>query len=105
MRVNLSVPIYWIDIDSYLPTNPFTAVEEKGAVEHMNEDHVSAIRHYCILANIPLDDDDSPEISGVDGEGFHIRIGLRIHRFHFDAPIVTTTELRQKLTELAHQAA
>ncbi|MFT4671061.1 MAG: putative heme iron utilization protein [Pseudohongiellaceae bacterium] len=97
--------IYWIDTDSYLRTNPFTAGEEKGAVEHMNEDHVSAIRHYCSLASIPLKDDDFPEMSGVDGEGFHIRIGQRIHRFHFDAPIVTTTQLRQKLTELAHQSA
>lgn len=97
--------IYWIDTDAYLRTNPFSADEEKGAVEHMNEDHLSAIRHYCSLANISLNDDDAPELSGVDGEGFHIRIGQRIHRFHFEEPIATTTELRKRLTELAHRAA
>lgn len=97
--------IYWINTQSYLKTNPLSAEQEQGAVEHMNEDHLKAIRHYCSLANISLNDDDSPELSGVDGEGFHIRVGQRIHRFHFDEPIQTPLELRQKLIDLAHKAA
>lgn len=97
--------IHWIDTEVYLKANPFSAEQEKGAVEHMNEDHIPAIRHYCSLANIALNDDDTPELSGVDGEGFHIRVGQRIHRFHFDNPIQTPIELRKTLTELAHKAA
>lgn len=97
--------IHWIDTDAYLRANPFTAEQEKGAIEHMNQDHVRAIRHYCSLAKIALNDEDEPKLSGVDGEGFHIRVGKRIHRFQFEEPIENSTELRQRLTELAHRAA
>ena len=95
--------IHWIDTKAYATNNPFSAAEEKGAVEHMNEDHLKNIRHYCALLNISLSQSDTPYIAGIDGDGFHIRIGQQIHRCYFDNPVATSTELRRALTELAHK--
>lgn len=95
--------IHWIDAKAYLPNNPFSAAEEKSAVVHMNEDHMRNIRHYCALLNINLSEEDKPCIAGIDGDGFHVRIGQRIHRCYFDNAVTTSTELRRALTELAHK--
>ena len=95
--------IHWVDAKAYAPNNPFSAAEEKGAVEHMNQDHLRNIKHYCALLNIHLSEKDTPNIAGIDGDGFHIRNGQRIHRCYFDKPVATSTELRQALTVLAHK--
>jgi hypothetical protein len=97
--------IHWFDAQAYAPNNPFSAAEEKGAVEHMNVDHLKNIRHYCALLKIHLSQQDKPSIAGIDGDGFHIRIGQKIHRFYFDTPVATSTELRRALTVLAHRDA
>ena len=37
-------------------------------------------------------------MAGIDGEGFHLRVGKRAHRLGFDEPVTTMPALRQKLT-------
>ena len=97
--------IYWIEAAMFMRANPFAAEQERGAVTHMNEDHLDAIRHYCKLAGLAVSSEEPPLLAGIDGEGFHIRVGKRIHRLQFQQPVNDTRQLRQSLVELARQAA
>lgn len=93
--------IYWIERDAFLKENPFSPDEETRAIDHVNQDHAGAIRHYCSLGDIPLRDDESPAMVGVDGEGFNLSLGKRIYHFGFDEPVATLAELRSELARLA----
>ncbi|NIP49877.1 MAG: HugZ family protein [Gammaproteobacteria bacterium] len=93
--------IHWLDRKAFLRPNPFSFDEEQAMIRHMNNDHVDAIRHYCELYDITLKETDTPVMAGIDSEGFHLRIGRRIHRISFSKPVTTNTEVRQALVELA----
>lgn len=97
--------IYWVERDNFLKENPFSADEETGAVDHMNRDHIDAMKHYCCLDNIPLVNGHLPSMAGIDSEGFHLRLEKRIYRFGFDTPVTTTSGMREKLVELARRPA
>ena len=83
--------------------NPFTAEQEQQIVEHMNHDHADAIRHYCQLSRIPLTDGGQPEMVGIDGEGFHIKINKAIHRIDLQRPISNSIEAREALVAMARK--
>ena len=87
--------IYWVERHAFLKQNPFSPDEETRAIEHMNRDHADAIKHYCDLGNIPLTGDEPPVMVGLDGEGFNLLLGKRIHRFGFAEPVSTMEELRR----------
>ena len=93
--------IYWVEHNSFLKENPFSPDEETRAIEHMNRDHTDAIKHYCGLGNIPVTGDEPPVMVGIDGEGFNLLLGKRIHRFGFAEPVGTMQELRTELARLA----
>ncbi|MCY4263969.1 MAG: DUF2470 domain-containing protein [Gammaproteobacteria bacterium] len=97
--------IYWIDPVLFQRSSPFKPEQERGAVEHMNEDHLDAIQHYCTLDQLELSSDDPPVLAGVDGEGFHIRVGQRIYRHQFEQPVSNSQQLRESLVELARRSA
>lgn len=79
--------------------NPFAGEVEAGMLEHMNQDHVPAIAHYVELAGLP--DDEPAEMVGIDSEGFHLRIGQRLHWLPFPTPCNTPVAVRQALVQLA----
>ena len=89
--------IYWVERDAFLRENPFSHAEETSAIDHMNQDHVDAMKRYCRLDNIPLKNDETPVMAGIDGEGFHLLLTKRIYRFSFDEPVATLGSLRHKL--------
>ena len=93
--------IYWVERNAFLKENPFSAGEETRAIDHMNRDHASAIRHYCSLGHIPVTDDEIPVMVGIDGEGFNLLLGKRIHRFSFAEPVNSMEEMRSELVRLA----
>jgi len=93
--------IYWIEKNDFLLTNPFSFDEEKRMIDHMNADHLEAIKHYCDLYDIHTSYDDIPVMVGIDSEGFHLRTGARIHRINFTEPVVTATEVRKSLVDMA----
>jgi len=93
--------IYWVDKEEYLSTTPFDREQETGMINHMNEDHVDAMLHYCNQYGFTLEDNESPVMVGVDGEGFHLRVGKRIHRISFSEPVKTPKEVRQQLVKMA----
>ncbi len=95
--------IFWVEKDKFLMPNPFSLEQEQGMLRHMNKDHADAIRHYCDLHDIQIPDNQNPVMVGIDSEGFHIRIGKRIHRINFKQPVNTNEEVRKALVEMAQQ--
>lgn len=93
--------IYWVEKENFLKANPFSHKEETGMVEHMNEDHQNAMNHYCDLFDIAYDSDKLPQLAGIDGEGFHLRVKGQLHRLQFDQAVTNAMEARQALVELA----
>ena len=93
--------IYWVEENTFLKENPFSPDEETRAIDHMNRDHGDALKHYCGLGNIPVTGDEPPVMVGIDGEGFNLLLGKRIHRFGFAEPVGTMQELRSELARLA----
>lgn len=93
--------IHWVEKEDFLLSNPFNATEETRIVEHMNSDHSEALHHYCKLRRIELKNGHAPIMAGIDSEGFHLRIGSRIHWIGFDAPVHSTTEVRNALIAMA----
>ncbi len=93
--------IYWVEKDKFLLANPFSFEEEKGMIEHMNLDHIEAIKHYCDSYDIQYSTDDVPVMVGIDSEGFNLRSGAHIHRINFDEPVMSAIEVRKALVEMA----
>ncbi|MDN5836948.1 MAG: DUF2470 domain-containing protein, partial [Nitrosospira sp.] len=95
--------IFWVEKDHFLLPNPFTLKQEQGVITHMNSDHADAIGHYCNLHHIRVPEKQTPVMAGIDAEGFHLRIGKRIHRIHFSQPIAGAEDARKALVEMARQ--
>lgn len=90
--------IHWLD--GVALANPFAADEsEQGMLEHMNQDHAVAIAHYVELAGLPSQ--EPAQMVGIDGEGFHLRIGQSLHWLAFPTSCNTPVEVRQALVALA----
>lgn len=93
--------IYWVEKDDFLLANPFSFDEEKQMLDHMNADHLDAIRDYCDFCTIYYKEPQLPEMVGIDSEGFHLRVGSRIHRINFIEPVTTAGAVRKALVEMA----
>ena len=90
--------IHWLD--QVALANPFAADgSEASMVEHMNDDHASAIAHYVELAGLPQH--EPAPMAGVDSEGFHLRIGQSLYWLPFPAPCSNPGAVRQALVQLA----
>jgi putative heme iron utilization protein len=90
--------IYWVEPDAMLLKNPFRETES-SIVEHMNQDHGQALRHYCKV----LKGMDVVEVAmtGIDSQGFDMLADARKVRIDFDDPIETAEEARKTLVRLA----
>lgn len=93
--------IYWVEKEDFIKPNPFDFDEERQMFNHMNADHLDAIRHYCQLYTINCEQTQTPEMIGIDSEGFHLRTGSRVHRINFSEPVNNAGEVRKTLVEMA----
>ena len=92
--------IHWLE--QVALANPFAGDVEVDMLEHMNRDHAAAIAHYVELADLPR---HAPaELVGIDGEGFHLRIGQALHWLPFPVPCDSPGAVRQALVQLARAA-
>lgn len=92
--------IQWVDPQPVLLANPFAGEAEAGMVAHMNADHAEALAHYCRRAG--LEPGDRPlAMAGIDAEGIHLRLGARIVRVPFPAPVASPGQAREALVSLA----
>ncbi|WP_068828192.1 HugZ family pyridoxamine 5'-phosphate oxidase [Pseudomonas sp. BMS12] len=79
--------------------NPHAGEAERSMVEHMNDDHASAIAHYVELLGLPRH--EPAQLVGIDSEGFHLRIGKALHWLPFPTSCNNPGAVRQALVQLA----
>jgi putative heme iron utilization protein len=89
--------IYWVEPDEFMTQNPFSFQQESRILEHMNNDHADALRHYAGGA--------SATMVGIDAGGFDLLASGKKLRLEFDAPIHTMDEARQALIAMAKRPA
>lgn len=88
--------------DILAPTAPDLTAMEPGAVEHMNEDHADAIKHYAEgLCGAPAGD---WQLATLDLEGLDLVDGDQVARLWFDPPLRAAADLRARLVALAKVA-
>jgi hypothetical protein len=85
--------IYWVEPGEFMTTNPFSAAQESQIIQHMNNDHSDALRHYC--------KGNSAEMTGIDADGFDVLQSGKKLRFAFQTPIRNMEEARQALVAMA----
>ncbi|WP_163832619.1 HugZ family pyridoxamine 5'-phosphate oxidase [Spartinivicinus ruber] len=94
--------IYWLEPELLIKSNPFFGEVEQGMVQHMNQDHTKAMETYCQKADIKLPEGITPQMAGIDSEGFNLRITDKIVRIPFAETVDTPQQVRQQLVALAH---
>ena len=94
--------IHWLKPEPFQCDNPFDNDSECGIINHMNEDHQSAMRHYLSnLKSVQPADEVPVVMSGIDSEGFDLFAEGRHYRFSFDQPVSNGEEARQELVRMA----
>lgn len=93
--------ISWLEASAMIQANPFSAETEAGIVAHMNEDHADALQHYAALAGLVPEAGKALVMVGIDAEGLHLRVGARIVRSGFAAPVTTALAARATLVAMA----
>lgn len=93
--------IHWLPPAEVLRSNPFPWPMQRSMIEHMNADHVDAMRGYAARAGHPVPDEITPALVGVDAEGLHLRLGYRLLRIDFPRAVTTPAEVRAALVALA----
>ena len=93
--------IHWFEPSAVLCANPFDAEAERGILAHMNADHADAVAHYCRRAGFAPAEGVTPEMVGCDGEGIHVRLGARVVRIDFPAPVDSLAAVRATLVAMA----
>ncbi len=96
--------IHWFRSTNVLLQNPFSAAEEHSIVAHMNADHAENVREYCVRAGYTVNGRASPTLVGCDAEGMSIRLGRRIVRIPFEAPVTDMNGARAAMAALVHRA-
>lgn len=94
--------IHWADPALVLLANPFAGGREADIVAHMNADHADALAHYCRDAGIEPGE-RMLAMAGIDAEGIHLRLGARIVRIPFPAPVANPGAAREALVALARR--
>jgi putative heme iron utilization protein len=96
--------IRWFDAADLLPGPPPVSLvdAEPGILAHMNQDHAEAIALY---ANRLLGLAGSGwRMTGIDSEGLDLRLGGRVGRLAFPAPVMNAADARKALTALIASA-
>ncbi len=96
--------INWLEPDQVLQANAFNAVTEQGMLDHMNEDHIAAMRSYCDQVEI-AHTGHTPQMVGLDQAGFDLLLGQRVIRFLFDQPATTPEAIRAALVAMVRRSA
>ena len=89
--------------ESQNTSNRFPEEIEISMIEHMNKDHVDAMRDYCHYRNINTGSSD-PRMVAIDQDGFDLLVDDQRVRFVFDNKCTTPQEVREALVALAETA-
>ena len=92
---------FWFNNESLFKANPFYGEAGLGVINHMNQDHVSALAAYCRNSGIKLNDNVQPSMVGVDSEGMHLLVDGAVVRIPFAEEVTDPASLRQTLVAMA----
>lgn len=96
--------IHWLGAKEILYDGPDAgalAKAEPGIVNHMNEDHARALAHYAgRLLGLA---GEGWAMTGIDPDGLDLRLGGRVARLDFTAPVTGPEAARRELVRLAHE--
>ena len=82
--------------------NIFDPEDEKGIVDHMNNDHSNSLIHYCHLLGMNhTNEKDAVFMTGIDQDGFEMEVNGETVRFSLDQPMKAAREVRKILVSLA----
>ena len=88
--------IHWVDPAEFLIENPFSAAQEARILDHMNNDHAAALRHYAGGKDAVM--------TGIDAEGFDLIANQsRKLRIPFEHPVKNMDEAREALVAMSRQ--
>jgi len=87
--------IYWVEPNQFMISNPFSAAQETRIIDHMNNDHAPALKHYA--------GDREATMIGIDAEGFDVLIESGKLRVSFEKPVLNMEQARQALVEMARR--
>lgn len=94
--------IFWVERDAMVGENPLAAAEA-GILEHMNEDHASALVKYCLaFKNRKV---AAATMVGIDPLGFDVVADGHRVRFEFEEPVTTPEEVRAAMVKLSRASA
>jgi putative heme iron utilization protein len=94
--------LHWITGQTFLANPGQMPAIETSVVEHMNQDHHSALVAYCRqFHNLQA---QQVEMIGIDCDGFDVRADDRLVRFRFEQPVTTAARARAALVALAREA-
>ncbi len=93
--------IWWVEKEEFALENIFDYQAEAGILDHMNEDHQSAIVKYC--KEYQLDNPQEDYImTGIDSEGIDIVVGKSTNvRINFEEALTEPSQAREVLEQLA----
>ena len=82
--------------------NIFTTDDEKGIVDHMNDDHSSSLIHYCHLLGMnEITEKDKVLMTGIDQNGFDLEVNREKVRYELEKPMKEPREVRKVMVSLA----
>ena len=81
--------------------NIFTPEDEKGIVNHMNDDHSSSMDHYCYLLGMSdITEKDEAVMTGIDQNGFDLEVNGEKVRYELEKPMKEPREVRKVMVSL-----
>ena len=84
--------------------NIFTTEDEKGIVDHMNDDHSSSLVHYChLLGMSDIKEKDKVVMTGIDQNGFDLELNGEKVRYELEKPMKEPREVRKVMVSLARK--
>ena len=85
--------------------NIFSPEDEKGIVDHMNNDHTSSLIHYChLLGMSQITEKDKVVMNGIDQNGFDLEVNGENVRYELEKPMKEPREVRKVMVTLAKKA-
>ena len=82
----------------------FSPEDEKGIVDHMNNDHTSSLIHYChLLGMSQITEKDNVAMTGIDQNGFDLEVNGENVRYELEKPMKEPREVRKVLVTLARK--
>ena len=84
--------------------NIFFPEDEKRIVDHMNNDHTSSLIHHChLLGMSQITEKDNVVMTGIDQNGFDLKVNGENVRYELDKPMKEPREVRKVLVTLARK--